>query len=297
VATAAFSALTLSNLNAPQVVYPNIPTSASAYNAGQCTYGVSQIYPSIYQYMGNGGEWVDSARSQGYQVLPTPQVGTIVCYGGGGGYSQLGHVAVVIEVNSASTYTVLEMNYVGTGVWDERLTDMTDVAGFIVPPGSPSVDNLQSYTSTQQTATVPCVTFSWSVAGSTICFDGAIGAVTVGAGFLLMAVGAIVCVAFAIGHTKAGRAATDTLDSVGLSPVARNQRAKQAQRNATMDNEDMARAMRLEAIRSSNKAREDRRAKASSRLVERRNLSQRSAAVSKREIATRHRTNKEEIPF
>lgn len=293
--TAAIGAGMVSS-TAPQIVYPNIPESNSAYVTGDCTYGVSQIYPNIYQYMGNAANWINSAKSQGYQVLSAPQAGTIVVYGAGGGYSQFGHVAVVTAV-SGNNFTVLEMNYVGLGVWDERSSDMTDVEGFIVPPGSPTLDTLTSYTIANQQVTTPCVTFSWSIAGTTLCFDGAIGTLAVGGGLLLLLVGGLVCVAFAIGHTPAGKAATDTLDVVGLSAAARASRARQASRNATMDNEDMARASRLESIRSANAARESRRARAENRLNQR-TLEQRSRTVSRNEIRSRQAAReKEEPPF
>lgn len=277
----------MQTINAPQVIQPDIPTSASGYTQGDCTYGVSQIYPQINQYMGNAGTWIDSARKLNYTVVSSPVAGAIVVYGAGGGYSQFGHVAVVQSVVSPSTFEVIEMNYVNLWTWDQRLSDMTDVIGFIIPPGNPSTDTIPTAAMSQSQVTTPCVTFSWSIAGSNICFDGAIGAIAIGGGLLLLAVGAIVCVAFALGHTKAGKSATDALEVVGLS------RAKQ-QRTATIDNEDMARAARLEAIRSRNLDREERRARAEDRLRQR-NVARLSR--NEREIRRRVEAKEEEVPF
>jgi hypothetical protein len=64
-----------------------------------------------------------------------PTAGAVVCYGAGGGYSSLGHVAVVEAVFGLDSFEVGEMAYAAWDVVDHRASNMGDVVGFILPPG------------------------------------------------------------------------------------------------------------------------------------------------------------------
>lgn len=98
---------------------------------GQCTwYVATQRY---VPWWGNANEWVAGAESYGYAVGMTPEVGSIVVWGGGDGYDiGYGHVAYVVAVQSASSFTVHEANYYGLGIVDQRqVYTLAGVIGFI----------------------------------------------------------------------------------------------------------------------------------------------------------------------
>lgn len=107
----------------------------SSYDPGQCTWGACDATGWIPPGLGNGGQWAGNYAARGGAVTMTPTAGSVVCYAGGDGYSVYGHVAVVTSVVSGSQFWVHEMNYVGPYVWDDRLSNMYDVAGFLLPPG------------------------------------------------------------------------------------------------------------------------------------------------------------------
>lgn len=65
------------------------------------------------------------------------------------------------------------------------------------------------------TTNVTCSFPTFSVFGSTLCPDGLVGVMAVGGGLLLLTSGALVCVAFALKQTGAGRAAKDAMVAVG----------------------------------------------------------------------------------
>jgi hypothetical protein len=104
------------------------------YIVGQCTRWVAQNLSWIPAGLGNAKDWLANAAAKGYPITSTPAPGRAVVYGGGGGYSALGHVALVTAVNSNGTFEVSEMNYRGVGVVDRRVSTMADVLGFIAPP-------------------------------------------------------------------------------------------------------------------------------------------------------------------
>ncbi|MHB8688117.1 MAG: CHAP domain-containing protein [Candidatus Dormibacteraceae bacterium] len=97
---------------------------------GQCTWWAA--YNRHVTWNGNAGDWLANASAQGFHTQPMPSVGAIAVYRPGSGYSQLGHVAVVVEVSS-TTYTVSEMNFIGWGEVDTRTVWWPDphVEGFI----------------------------------------------------------------------------------------------------------------------------------------------------------------------
>ena len=110
---------------------PGLPATFDSYPEGQCTYYVAMNHANVPAFLGNAAQWWTNGPAKGMQTSATPRVGWVVVYGSGGGYSADGHVAIVIQVDSATTFDVEEMNFVGTGVIDERTSSMTDVAGFL----------------------------------------------------------------------------------------------------------------------------------------------------------------------
>ena len=97
---------------------------------GQCTWWAA--YNRHVTWNGNAGDWLANASAQGFHTQPTPSVGAIAVYRPGSGYSQLGHVAVVVAVSS-TTYTVSEMNFIAWGEVNTRTTWWPDphIQGFI----------------------------------------------------------------------------------------------------------------------------------------------------------------------
>ncbi|HHJ6477583.1 TPA: peptidoglycan hydrolase PcsB, partial [Streptococcus pyogenes] len=89
----------------PQTSYD----SSNTYPVGQCTWGAKSLAPWAGNNWGNGGQWAYSAQAAGYRTGSTPMVGAIAVWNDGG----YGHVAVVVEVQSASSIRVMESNYSG----------------------------------------------------------------------------------------------------------------------------------------------------------------------------------------
>ncbi|MGT2772147.1 GBS Bsp-like repeat-containing protein [Streptococcus marimammalium] len=95
--------------------YDNIGTS---YSQGQCTFYVyNRIREthgiSVYRWLGNGQDWVNSLTSQGWHRSNQPSVGAVLSVKGGYDYtlSQYGHVAFVEHVNSDGSFLISELNY------------------------------------------------------------------------------------------------------------------------------------------------------------------------------------------
>lgn len=114
-----------------QATPPGLPAILEGFPWGQCTFWVALHFPVTWH--GNAWEWWANAAAAGAQEAQTPAVGDAVVYGQGNGYSDLGHVAFVIQVNPGGTFVVSEMNYLGEGLVDERTSSMADVLGFIEP--------------------------------------------------------------------------------------------------------------------------------------------------------------------
>lgn len=107
-----------------------------SYLFGECTWGVCQLVPWAPEGLGNAGDWVAGAAAAGFTITTEPQVGAIVVYAAGDGYSDYGHVGEVIRVYSPTSFRVREMNFIAWDTYDERDSSTYDVAGFILPPGS-----------------------------------------------------------------------------------------------------------------------------------------------------------------
>lgn len=92
------------------------------YPWGQCTWYVhqrrKQIGKDVGLSMGNGGDWDDNARRQGFKVGNTPKEGSAasVSHGDFGSTSQYGHIMFVEKVNKDGSFVVSEANVKGLGV-------------------------------------------------------------------------------------------------------------------------------------------------------------------------------------
>jgi surface antigen len=107
------------------------------YPFGQCTYYVYSRFPGM-PLDGNAKDW--------WSTLPlahssSPSAGEIVVYG----WPPYGHVAVV--EGGGVPFPVTEMNYLGAGIVDRRMSDMSGVLGFLRPgvPGAPGAGGLGSF--------------------------------------------------------------------------------------------------------------------------------------------------------
>lgn len=106
------------------------------YAFGNCTAGVCQDFGWVPDDLGDGGDWAATAAARGFTVTMVPTVGAVVCYGRGDGYSPFGHVAEVLQIGQGGMILVREMNFVAFDVYDTRWSDLGDVVGFILAPGT-----------------------------------------------------------------------------------------------------------------------------------------------------------------
>ena len=90
------------------------PYVNNKFPVGWCTYYVAT--KRNVTWLGDAGYWYQNAAAQGYQVGPTPRVGSIMVTW----ESWAGHVAYVEAVNPDGSWMVSEMNWVAFDVIDER---------------------------------------------------------------------------------------------------------------------------------------------------------------------------------
>lgn len=97
---------------------------------GQCTWYAYYRVPVPWR--GNAGEWYGNAKRAGWAVGSQPKMGAIMVTWENSYY---GHVAIVDAVYSDGTWLVSEMNYVGTGVTNQRVVrpGQVPLIGFIYP--------------------------------------------------------------------------------------------------------------------------------------------------------------------
>lgn len=105
------------------------------YDFGQCTWYVASTLAWVQGRWGNAYQWAVNAAHSGLSLTTIPTLGSVVVYGAGGGYSEFGHVAIVIAVYSPTQFLVSEMNFVAWDQIDQRVSNMGDVVAFILPPG------------------------------------------------------------------------------------------------------------------------------------------------------------------
>lgn len=107
----------------------------STYAFGNCTWYVAGELGWVQGGWGNAGDWAAAAARAGFSETMTPTVGAVVVYAAGDGYSTFGHCAVVEALAGPGQFQVREMNYVAFDTVDHRVSNMFDVAAFILPPG------------------------------------------------------------------------------------------------------------------------------------------------------------------
>jgi len=97
---------------------------------GQCTWYVAT--QRVVTWSGDAWQWAGNAAAAGLPEGAFPQVGAIVVWGPGNGYSDVGHVAYVDAVQSPTSFTIDEANYQGLGIVDRRqINTLSDVEAFI----------------------------------------------------------------------------------------------------------------------------------------------------------------------
>jgi surface antigen len=97
---------------------------------GQCTWYAASLRNVTWN--GNAWEWAWTAAAAGRPTGMRPRVGALVVFGPGNGYSGFGHVAYVVSVQSRTSFTIDEGNFLGLGVIDQRqIWSLFDVEAFI----------------------------------------------------------------------------------------------------------------------------------------------------------------------
>ena len=110
----------------------------NTYPVGQCTWGAKALAPWAHNYWGNAGGWIYSAQAAGFRTGSTPMVGAIAVWSGG----YYGHVAVVTDVQSATSIKVMESNYGGNQYiadfrgWFNPQATSEGYVQYIYPPGA-----------------------------------------------------------------------------------------------------------------------------------------------------------------
>lgn len=103
--------------------------AGNKYDYGYCTWYVynkrAQIGRPVGSFWGNAVTWASYARSSGYTVNNTPEVGAVLQNGGG-----YGHVAFVESVGGDGSVTVSEMNYAGWNVVSTRTISAGQASGY-----------------------------------------------------------------------------------------------------------------------------------------------------------------------
>ena len=110
----------------------------NTYPVGQCTWGAKALAPWAHNYWGAAGGWIYSAQAAGFRTGSTPMVGAIAVWSGG----YYGHVAVVTDVQSATSIKVMESNYGGNQYiadfrgWFNPQATSEGYVQYIYPPGA-----------------------------------------------------------------------------------------------------------------------------------------------------------------
>lgn len=109
-------------------------SAGDTYARGQCTWWAAirraQIGRPVDPYMGNGGDWADTARRLGYSVGQTPRAGDAISFGRGvlGADATYGHVAIVEAVRTDGSILISEANVLGVGVVSTRTITASQLA-------------------------------------------------------------------------------------------------------------------------------------------------------------------------
>jgi surface antigen/uncharacterized protein YraI len=123
------------------------------FPGGQCTWGADNLahefmatdpsaYPSGHDFIdvwGNADQWASSAAANGWTVVSTPKLDSIVVFQPGvqGADPTYGHVAWVTAVYSNGTFQIEEMNATAGANYDFRTVSAASGESFIlIPPFS-----------------------------------------------------------------------------------------------------------------------------------------------------------------
>jgi surface antigen len=89
---------------------------------------VASTGKDMYRQMGNGGQWVNSARAKGIPTGNSPRVGAAAVFSIG----YYGHVAYVEEVlDGGSKIRISEYNFVQDGIYSERIMSASIPSGYV----------------------------------------------------------------------------------------------------------------------------------------------------------------------
>src|SRR5262245_7565993 len=107
------------------------PYAVTRFPYGQCTWFVATRVP--IPWIGNAWQWYGAAQAAGWPVGAMPRAGAIMVTWESRLY---GHVAYVDSINADGSWNVLEMNYLGWGVVDQRTIrpGQVPLIGFIYAP-------------------------------------------------------------------------------------------------------------------------------------------------------------------
>ncbi|MGT2751307.1 phage tail tip lysozyme [Streptococcus orisasini] len=96
---------------------------ANTYPVGQCTWYVANRLQetgittdsAVYNYLGDGQDWVSSLVARGWKQVSSPKEGAVMSTAGGvdGTIASYGHVAFVEHVNADGSFLISECNYKG----------------------------------------------------------------------------------------------------------------------------------------------------------------------------------------
>jgi surface antigen len=107
------------------------------YYKGECTWGACSIESWVQEGWGNANQWASRAQARGFTLTREPALHAIACFGPGGPYDPVyGHLGVVTEIASPTSYKVQEMNFAEWNKYDFRWTTLYYLGYFILKPGT-----------------------------------------------------------------------------------------------------------------------------------------------------------------
>lgn len=106
-----------------------------SYVFGECTWGACEAQGWVPEGLGDAWMWLADAQNLGFNTSQLPTTNAVVVYGQGHGYSSFGHCGIVLDPGDGNRFLVYEMNFVAWDQYDQRWSDLSGVAGFILPPG------------------------------------------------------------------------------------------------------------------------------------------------------------------
>lgn len=127
-----------SDFDVPSTQATQTGYAGNNYALGQCTWYVynriAQTGHHIDSYLGNAADWVNSAKSLGYQVTDKPVAGAAVVFQPGvEGASSYGHVGFVEHVYSDNSFLISEMNVGGVFLMAWRHLSPGQGISFVIP--------------------------------------------------------------------------------------------------------------------------------------------------------------------